>query len=58
MTLKINAKFEEKLICCFKTDENLVSFDLMTQKSQKSSLIITVQKLQWFDWSKGVQLNC
>ena len=46
MTLKINAKFEEKLICCFKTDETLVSFDLMTQKSQKSTLIITVQKLQ------------
>ena len=46
MTLKINAKFEEKLICCFKTDENLVSFDLMTQKTQKSTLIITVQKLQ------------
>ena len=35
MTLKIDAKFEEKLICCFKNDKNLVKFDLSTQKSQK-----------------------
>ena len=33
MTLKINEKFEEKLICCFKNDKNLVKFDLSTQKS-------------------------
>ena len=26
MALKIDAKFEEKLICCFKTDKNLVNF--------------------------------
>ena len=25
MTLKIDAKFEEKLICCFKNDKNLTS---------------------------------
>ena len=31
MTLKIDAKFEEKLICCFKNDKNLVTFDLSTQ---------------------------
>ena len=30
MTLKINAKFEEKLICYFKTDKNLVNFDSST----------------------------
>ena len=38
MTLKIYAKFEEKLICCFKTDKNLVNFDPSTQKSQKFTL--------------------
>ena len=31
MTLKIDAKFEEKLICCFKNDRNLVNFDLSTR---------------------------
>ena len=35
MTLKVDAKFEEKPICCFKTDKNLVNFDPSTQKSQK-----------------------
>ena len=35
MTMKIDAKFEEKVLCCFKTDKNLVNFDLSTQKSQK-----------------------
>ena len=39
MTLK-NAKFEEKLICCFKNDKNLVNFDLSTRNSQNSD----------FDW--------
>ena len=38
MTLKIDAKFEEKLICCFKTDKNLVNFDPSNQKSQKFAL--------------------
>ena len=33
MTLKSDAKFEEKLIC-FKNDKNLVNFDLNTQNSQ------------------------
>ena len=32
--LKIDAKFEEKPICCFKNDKNLVSFYPSTQKSQ------------------------
>ena len=38
MTLKIDAKFEEKLICCFKTDKNLVNFYPSTQKSWKFAL--------------------
>ena len=33
MTLKIGAKFEEKLICSFKTDNNLVNLDSSTLKS-------------------------
>ena len=33
MTLKSDAKFEEKLIC-FKNDNNLVNFYLSTQNSQ------------------------
>ena len=37
ITLDIDAKFEEKLIC-FKNDKNLVNFDLSTQKSQKLAL--------------------
>ena len=35
MTLKIDAKFEEKVTCYFKTDKNLENFDLSIQKSQK-----------------------
>ena len=38
MTLKIDAKFEEKPICCFKNDKNLVNFDPSTQKSPKFAL--------------------
>ena len=34
MTLKSDTKFEEKLICCFKNDKNLVNFDPSTQKSK------------------------
>ena len=34
MTLKIDAKFEENLICRFKNGKNLVNFDLSTQNSQ------------------------
>ena len=34
MTLKNDAKFEEKLIWCFKNEKNLVNFDLSTQISQ------------------------
>ena len=35
MILKSDAKFEEKQICCFKNDKNLVNFDQRTQKSEK-----------------------
>ena len=38
MTLNSDAKFEEKPICYFKTDKNLVNFDRSTQKSQKFAL--------------------
>ena len=34
MKIKVDAKFEEKLICYFKNDKNLVNFDLSTQNSQ------------------------
>ena len=39
MTMKNNAKFEEKLNCHFKTDlRNLTNFDSSTQKSKKIAL--------------------
>ena len=38
MALKSDAKFEEKLTCCFKNGKNLMNFDLNTQKSHKSAL--------------------
>ena len=38
MTLKIDPKFEEKLISCVKNDKNLVKFDPSTQKSPKLTL--------------------
>ena len=39
MTMKNNAKFEEKLTCHFKTDmRNLMNFHLSTQKSKKIAL--------------------
>ena len=38
MTLKSDAKLEEKLICCFKNDKNLMNFDPGTRKSPKFGL--------------------
>ena len=35
MTLKSDAKFFKKLICCFKNVKNLVDFDPSARKSQK-----------------------
>ena len=39
MTLKSDAKFEEKPICCSNNDKNLVNFDLSTQVSKSYTLI-------------------
>ena len=39
MILESHAKFEEKLICCFKNDRNLVNFDLSTQVSKICTVI-------------------
>ena len=44
MTLKSDAKFQEKTIYCFKTVKNLVNFDPSTRKSQNlyfSGLFLT-----------------
>ena len=38
MLLKNDATFEEKQICCFKDDKNLVNFDPSTQNSKKIAL--------------------
>ena len=38
MILQTDAKFEEKLICCFRNDKNLMKFDLSTQNSPKFAL--------------------
>ena len=38
MIPKIDAKFEEKTIYCFKNDKNLVHFDPNTQKCAKFAL--------------------
>ena len=40
MTLKSDAKFEEKLICCFKNDKDLVNFNSITQKVSKICTLI------------------
>ena len=53
MTLKGDAKFEEKPICCFKNDKNLVNFDLSTQVSKICTLIGPVRaKYITFDLKK------
>ena len=39
MIPKSSAKFEEKLIFCFKNDKNLVNFDPSTKKSKNFALI-------------------
>ena len=38
MIVKIDAKFEQKPICCLKIDKNLVNIDPGTQKSPKFAL--------------------
>ena len=48
MIPKSGAKFEEKLIFCFKNDKNLVKFDLSPKKSKKCVLLLVpfVQSIQ------------
>ena len=47
MIPKNGAKFEEKLIFCFKNDINLVNFEPSTKKSKKICiLILFVQSIQ------------
>ena len=38
MTLKSDAKFEEKPTSCFKDDKNLVNFDPSTQNTKKCTV--------------------
>ena len=45
ITLNTDAKFEEKLICCFKNDKELVNFDLSTWKPQKFALLLLLCKV-------------
>ena len=40
MTLKNDAKSEEKPICCFKNDKIFENFDPSTRKSQKFALLL------------------
>ena len=42
MIPKSGAKFEEKLIFCFKNDKNLVNFDPSTKKSKKFALSLVL----------------
>ena len=60
MILKSDAKFEEKPICCFKNDKNLVNFDPSTQVSKIYTVICPLcVKHITFDQKKyrGVILN-
>ena len=49
MTLKVDAKFPKKLICCFKNDKDLVSFDLSTGNSQNGHFY-------WFILCKAINV--
>ena len=40
MSLKSDQKFEEKLVCCFRNDKNLVNSDLSTQEVSKICTLI------------------
>ena len=46
MTLKIDAKFTETLICCFKIDKNLVKSNPNTQKYQKCVPVVQITGLK------------
>ena len=60
MTLTSDAKFEEKLICCFKNEKNLVDFDRALEILKISILIGSFcVKYITFDLKKhiGVKLH-
>ena len=60
MILKSDAKFEEKPICCFKNDKNLMNFDSRTQVSKICTVICSFRsKYITFDQKKfrGVFFN-
>ena len=53
MTMKNNAKFEEKLTCHFKTDiRNLTNFDSSTWKSKKIALYLAPLTKEYNVWAK------
>ena len=51
MALESDAKFEEKLICCFKNDKNLTNFDPSIRKSQK------ICTLMGYFWRKYIMFE-
>ena len=55
MTLKNDAKFEEKPIYCFKSDKNLENFDRSNQKFQKFALWLVPSSKVYNVWPKKVQ---
>ena len=59
MISKINAKFEEKLICCFKNDKNLVNSNPSNQKSENIYTLIGPlhEKYVMFDLKKYSELS-
>ena len=52
MTLKIDAKFEKKLICCFKNDKNLLKFDPSTRRKPFTFIGSYCAKYLMFDLKK------
>ena len=49
---------EEKLICCFKNDTNLVNFDPTTEKSQTFSLsLVPNLRILWSHIMKSFQVK-
>ena len=58
MNLKIDAKFEEKLICCFKNDKNLVKFDEGTWKCPKTCTFIRFYCAKYLMLDLKEELTC
>ena len=55
MTLKIDTKFEEKLICCFKNGRNLVNFDPSTWSLKNVDFYWFLLCKAFNVWAKKVQ---